>query len=79
MHLHKFVHSQSGKYIMSILLGLGLSTLFRQMCLGKDCLKFYAPPLQEIDDQTYIFDDKCFKLHKTAVKCDTKKEVLYFE
>lgn len=79
MHLEKFIHSQSGKFIMSIILGFGLATLFRQMCSGKDCLRFYAPPLEEIDEQTYKFDDKCFKLHKTAVKCDTKKEILPFE
>ena len=40
MYLDKFVHSQSGKYIMSIILGLGLATLFRQICSGKDCFKF---------------------------------------
>lgn len=79
MHLENFINSQSGKYIMSILLGFGLATLFRQMCTGKDCLKYYAPPLEEIDDQIYNFDNECFKLQKNAVKCDTKKEILPFE
>jgi len=79
MHLEKFINSQSGRYIMSVILGFGLATLFRQMCSGKDCLRFYAPPLKEIDEQIYKFDDKCFNLHKTAVKCDTKKEILPFE
>ena len=79
MYLEKFIHSQSGKYIMSLLLGFGLATLFRQMCFDKDCLRFYAPPLEEIDEQIYKFDDKCFNLHKTAVKCNTKKEILSFE
>jgi hypothetical protein len=79
MHLENFIHSQSGKYIMSILLGFGLATLFRQICTGKNCLRFYAPPLEEIDDQIYKFDNKCFNLQKTAVKCDTKKEILKFE
>lgn len=79
MHLENFINSQSGKYIMSMLLGFGLATLFRQICTGKNCLRFYAPPLEEIDDQTYNFDDKCFKLQKTAVKCNTKKEILNFE
>jgi len=40
MHLENFINSQSGKYIMSILLGFGLATLFRQICTGKDCLKY---------------------------------------
>jgi hypothetical protein len=78
MHLSKLVHSQTGKYIMSILLGFGLATLFRQICVGKDCLRYNAPPVEEIDNQIYHFDDKCYKLEKSAVKCDTKKEILTF-
>jgi hypothetical protein len=78
MHLAKFVHSETGKYVMSILLGFGLATLFRQVCVGKNCTNYFAPPVEEIDDQTYKFDDNCFKLQKNAVKCDPKKEILSF-
>ena len=78
MHLSKFVHSVTGRYIMSIILGLGLATLFRQVCVGKDCTSYNAPPVEEIDEQTYKFDDGCFKMEKNAVKCDTKKEILPF-
>lgn len=78
MHLSKFVHSVTGRYIMSIILGLGLATLFREVCVGKDCTSYNAPPVEEIDEQTYKFDDSCFKMEKNAVKCDTKKEILPF-
>lgn len=78
MHLSKFVHSVTGRYIMSILLGFGLATLFRQVCIGNNCTTYTAPPIEEIDEQTYKFDDECYKLHKSAVNCDTKKEILPF-
>ena len=61
MFLQKFVRSKSGKIIMSILLGLGLATLFRQACLGKDCLIYKAPPLEEIENNIYKIDKKCYK------------------
>ena len=32
MHLGKFVHTETGKYLMSILLGFGLASLFRTVC-----------------------------------------------
>ena len=32
LHLGKFVHSERGKIIMSILLGFGLASLFRKVC-----------------------------------------------
>jgi hypothetical protein len=78
MHLSKFVHTDTGKYIMSILLGLGLATLFRQICEGKNCTIYNAPPVEEIDDQIYKFDNTCYKLSKKAVKCDSKKETFAF-
>ena len=51
MHLSKFVHSTTGKYIMSIIMGLGLATLFRQVCKGAKCRTISAPPLEDLDDQ----------------------------
>ena len=78
MYLSKFVHSETGRCVMSILLGLGLATLFRQICIGPSCTTYNAPPVEEIDNQTYKFDDTCYKVQKTAVKCDSKKETLLF-
>lgn len=79
MHLSKFIESQTGKIVMSILLGVGLATLFRKACTGKNCVVNYAPPLDEIDDKIYKFNDKCYKLQKSAVKCNHKKQIVNFE
>ena len=78
MYLLKFVHSEIGRNIMSILLGLGLATLFRQMCSGKNCIVTKAPPLEEIDDKIYKFDGICYKLQKNAETCNTKKKIVSF-
>jgi len=78
MYLSKFVHTDTGKYVMSILLGLGLATFFRQMCEGKNCMIYNAPPLEEIDDQTYKYDNRCYKMTKKAVSCDPKKQIFNF-
>jgi len=61
-----------------MLLGFGLATLFRQVCVGKNCTIFNAPPVEEIDGETYKFDDLCYEFHKNAVKCDNKKEIVGF-
>jgi hypothetical protein len=76
MYLDKFVHSDTGKIVMSILLGVGLSTLFRAVCKGKRCRVLAAPPIEEIDNQIYKIDGKCYKMEKNAVKCDNKKTIL---
>jgi hypothetical protein len=76
MYLDKFVHSYTGKIIMSLLLGIGLATFFRSACKGKQCRIISAPPMEEITDQTYRFDDKCYKIEKNAVKCDSNKTIV---
>jgi hypothetical protein len=78
MPLSKFVHTETGRILMSILLGIGLATFFRQVCVGKGCLSYNAPPVAEIDGEIYKFDDTCYELQKNAVKCDNKKEIVTF-
>ena len=78
VYLSKFVHSNTGKIIMSILLGFGLATFFRQMCKGKSCLDFYAPTLDQMNEKIYKIDNKCYKYVPKAAKCDTNKKIIEF-
>lgn len=66
MHLYKFVKSNTGKYIMSIILGIGLASIFRSVCKGKNCVIYKAPPLEEIHDKIYKFDGKCYKFERVS-------------
>jgi hypothetical protein len=72
MYLDKFVHSYTGKILMSVLLGIGLATFFREACKGKRCRLVSSPPMEEIDNQTYKFDDKCYKMEKSVIQCNSK-------
>ena len=74
--MDKFVHSYTGKIIMSILLGIGLATFFRSVCKGKQCRIVSAPPIEEIEDQIYKFNNKCYKFEKNAIKCEKNKNTI---
>ena len=74
----KFVHTKNGKYIMSVLLGFGLASLFRTICKEKNCLIFHAPPLEEISEKIYNYDNKCYKYVAISTKCDTNKKTINF-
>ena len=76
MYLDKFVHSNTGKIMMSILLGIGLATFFRAVCKGKQCRIVSAPPMEEIEDQIYKFDNKCYKLEKNTIKCAKNRNTI---
>jgi len=79
MHLGKFVHSKTGRIIMSILLGFGLASLFRTVCKDKDCLLFYAPPLEKIKDKIYKSGNKCVKYTPVSTKCDANMKTVEFK
>ena len=79
LHLGKFVHSERGKILMSILLGFGLASLFRKICKDRNCLNFYAAPLDEFRDKIYKNKGKCVKYIPVATKCSLNAKTIAFE
>ena len=78
IHLDKFLRTLSGKYIMSLLLGIGLASFFRFICNDKNCIEFVGPPIDKIKDNVYQNNDKCYKLVPTATKCTKNKKIIDF-
>jgi hypothetical protein len=78
IHLSRFIHTENGRMIMSILLGFGLASLFRAVCKDKDCIIFNAPPLEKINDKIYKYDNKCYKYSTKSVTCDKNKKIIDF-
>ena len=78
-YLGKFVHTQNGKIIMSIILGFGLASLFRTVCKGRNCLMFHAPPLDDFKDKIYKSNNKCFKYTPVSTKCSLNVKTITFE
>jgi hypothetical protein len=75
----KFVHTETGKILMSVLLGFGLASLFRKMCKGKDCIIFHAPSLDTFKDKIYMNETgKCVKYKPVATKCNMNSKIIEF-
>ena len=74
----RFLHTQNGKVIMSILLGFGLASLFRAVCKDKDCIIFHAAPLEKIKDKIYKYDNKCYKYTVATTMCNNNKKIVDF-
>ena len=79
VNLGKFLHSKTGKIIMSIILGFGLASIFRRVCKNKECLVFHAPPLEEITNKIYKSNGKCIKYKQVATKCNSTSKIIDFE
>lgn len=77
-NLGKFVHTNNGKLIMSIILGFGLASLFRKVCKNYDCIQLYAAPLEKIEGKIFQIGSKCVKYSYETAKCDDGK-LIHFE
>ena len=66
----EFFRSRTGVIIISIIWGLGLATIFRSVCVGKDCVVVKAPDAKEVSSNTFSFgDNKCYKFDTVESKC----------
>ena len=76
MFLDRLLNTDLGKIFISILLGLGLATLFRKVCKDKNCIIFNGPVISEIDNKTFKHGDGCYKYTITPTKCDKTKRII---
>ena len=65
--------TKTGRYLISIILGLGISALFRKVCKDRDCLIIRGPPTNEIVGNIYEFDSKCYKYRVKNTSCNKNK------
>ena len=64
MQLQRLLYSDTGRNIISIVLGIGLAALFQKVCKDKDCVIFILSVMKSI----YFFLFFCF-LEKEVVGC----------
>jgi hypothetical protein len=76
MNFKRLLNTDIGQTFISILLGLGLATMFRQVCEGKNCLIFNGPVINEIDGKIYKFGEYCHKNKLNAVSCNATKKII---
>ena len=79
MNFKRLLYTQFGKYIISIMLGLGLASLFRRACHDRTCYKFVGPSIEQIEGKTFKFNDKCYKYKAEAKSCNRDKKRVHFE
>ena len=78
MNIKGIIYSKFGQIIISILLGLGLATLFRRACNERNCLVFKGPEISKIKNQVFKYNDKCYSFEEKAKTCDASKKMISF-
>jgi len=75
-NLKRLVNSETGRLIISVLLGLGLASLFHKVCKDRNCITFNGPVISEIDGKTYKFGEKCYQYKLKPDKCNSTKRII---
>ena len=63
--------SESGSIIISVLLGLGLASIFRKVCKDGKCVVIKGPKIAETNQNIYKIDDDCYKYNTRSTKCSS--------
>ena len=74
--ISKFINSNNGSILISIILGLGLASIFRRVCKDGRCIVFKGPPIEETKKYYYKIGDECYKYSPYIVPCESKKELV---
>ena len=69
MNLRAKLKSYEGKVLISILLGLGLATLFRKACKGKNCIAFFSPNAKKVENKVFKHGGKCYSYDLETTSC----------
>jgi hypothetical protein len=76
LNIKRLLNTDLGRVIISILLGIGLATLFRRACTEKNCIEFNGPVINEVDGKTYKFGEACYLYKMVPTKCDSNKKTI---
>lgn len=76
MNFKRLLNTPTGQIFISILLGLGLATLFKKTCTDEKCIVFNGPVIEDIKDKTFKHGEKCYKYKSEPGKCDSTKRVI---
>lgn len=67
----KILENKLAVNFISIIWGLGLSCLFYKICNDRDCLIFKAPNMNFIKDNTWKYNNKCYKFTTETTNCNS--------
>jgi len=70
-NIGRLIKSPLGKVLLSILLGLGLSTIFKQSCSGQSCITYHGPILGQIEGKTYQYGERCYTYTIAPIQCSS--------
>ena len=76
MNFKRLFTTPHGQIILSIVLGIGLASLFRKVCTEKNCITFNGPVISDFQNKVFKHGEKCYKYDTHIDKCDKLKRII---
>jgi hypothetical protein len=76
MNFKRLLNTPLGKILISILLGIGLATMFRKVCKDKNCIIFNGPVITDFQDKIFKHGESCYKYSVISDTCDKQKKII---
>jgi hypothetical protein len=73
MDITKILNDPKNSIMFSILLGIGLATMFRKVCKNGNCVIIKGPKQNDVQNNYYKLDSDCFKYTPYVVDCAEQK------
>ncbi len=73
--MYEFFNTKTGQVLLSIIWGLGLATMFRRVCTGRNCIVIRGPPSNLVSNTIYGYKDKCYSYTPYISQCN--KDAVY--
>lgn len=71
--IKEILEEKMGQVIISVILGLGLASLFRKICNGDNCIIIKSPDLKDLKKYYYKIDSQCYKYEPYSTSCELNK------
>ena len=71
--MDRFIKTKGGQIFISIIWGLGLSALFRQICLGRNCIVIKAVNPNQVKNKVFKYNNNCYQYNPEVISCKNEK------
>ena len=76
-NIGKLIQNGTGKVLLSIILGLGLASLFRKSCDDFNCIIYRGIDYDnEVKDKTFSYNKKCYQYQIHPVSCGREENLI---
>ena len=76
MALERLYKTKEGKVFVSIILGIGMASLFRKICTDGNCIQYKQAPIDSIKDKVFRSNNKCYTYTMQNEKCNVGKQII---